>query len=706
MDMGKRVVVLALCVVLFLLTGMVLADGEVGTVDITGPPEGVRIGEPFEILLGEEIEMELRGTFYTYNIDTDSIASVQVISRTGDAEAAAEGTLTYDFNNDYIKIILSPEACGALFRSPGSGSLQVSFTCDCLDGDGMSSQRIAVTSNTLPVDVSAGTPQLSATVTCFDASDGEGFLLISTACKNGNRFDEEHWEQWDIRLNNEPQTLHSVCHDGCTAVMRILGSFAAGDVLSLQALPSTFATTEEGSGPVTVTIPEKDAAPLRAEFLVEDGLPSGLTWQLDEALPTPPSFRILLMDPSGRIVYRTSVETAASASGEGAYICDLADWDAAPLPPGAYTAVIAPVDETICSYGTQWIKQAPVEKVPDIVPVFPDFSGAAEPSLETGPAVGEAGDTPAAPFEDDTRTEERPDGSSVITVERPDGASTTVVSPDGQVVAAVTLSAEAVSEAQHSGQVLPLPMPTVSLSGDEEAPVVCVSTGSPEPVKVEIPAEGAVPGTVAVLVQADGTEEVIRSSFAAENGVVVTVSDGDTVLLVDNSGHFSDVAGHWAGDAIAFVSAHEIFSGTGEDQFTPEGTMTRAMLLTVLARYDGIDVDGGAVWYEKGVSWAVERGISSGEDLEQPVSREQLATMLYRYAASAGVDNDSRASLEDFADADRISAYAAQAMAWAVETGLIGGTDRGELLPQSSATRSEAATILMRFCEIAAYTFS
>ena len=106
--MGKRVVVLALWVVLFLLTGMALADGEVGTVDITGPPEGVRIGEPFEILLGEEIETELRGTFFTYNIDTDSIASVQVIGRTGDAEAAAEGTLTYDYDNDYIKIILSP----------------------------------------------------------------------------------------------------------------------------------------------------------------------------------------------------------------------------------------------------------------------------------------------------------------------------------------------------------------------------------------------------------------------------------------------------------------------------------------------------------------------------------------------------------------------------------------------------------------------
>ena len=127
--------------------------------------------------------------------------------------------------------------------------------------------------------------------------------------------------------------------------------------------------------------------------------------------------------------------------------------------------------------------------------------------------------------------------------------------------------------------------------------------------------------------------------------------------------------------------------------------MTRAMLVTVLARYDGVDTATGATWYEKGVAWAAANNISSGADLDAPVSREQLATMLYRYAVSSGLDTTASGTLTGFTDAGSVSGYASDAMAWAVGAGLISGNPDGTLAPRDSATRGEVAAILMRFCE-------
>lgn len=300
-----------------------------------------------------------------------------------------------------------------------------------------------------------------------------------------------------------------------------------------------------------------------------------------------------------------------------------------------------------------------------------------------------------------TATTENPNGSTVTTIENKDGgASTTTVSASGQVTAAVTAPASAVAAAQTGGQAVALPMPEVPLTSNiAAAPVITVTTGSAQPVKVEIPVERTTPGTVAVIVNADGTEEVVKTSLAANGGVTLTVPDGATVKVVDNSKSFADTVSHWAGDAITFATAHELFNGTAADSFTPNGTMTRGMMVTVLARYDGVDTTAGATWYEKGVEWAAANNISSGADLDAPVSREQLATMLYRYAASNGLNTAASGSLTGFADAGSVSSYASDAMAWAVGVGLIGGTDKGELNPTGSATRAEVAAILMRFCE-------
>ena len=205
---------------------------------------------------------------------------------------------------------------------------------------------------------------------------------------------------------------------------------------------------------------------------------------------------------------------------------------------------------------------------------------------------------------------------------------------------------------------------------------------------------GVTAGTVAVLVTADGTERVIKTTLATENGIAVTLSDGDTVKVVDNTKTFSDVpSGYWGADEIAFAASRELFQGTGDTTFAPEVPMSRAMMLTVLARYNGVDTSKGSTWYEAGAAWAVETGVSDGTNLDGALTREQLALMLYRYAGEPAAGG----SLSAFDDAGNVSSWAAQAMVWATENGLINGVGGDLLNPQGQATRAQVAAILARF---------
>ena len=297
-----------------------------------------------------------------------------------------------------------------------------------------------------------------------------------------------------------------------------------------------------------------------------------------------------------------------------------------------------------------------------------------------------------------TEVVENTDGSSKTTVDNKDGSgSVTLVDENGQMVSEATLSQSAVAAAQEKGEAVVLPMPEVPVTTDREtAPTVTVSLPSGTSAKVEIPVENVTPGTVAVIVKADGTEEVIKTSLTTENGVAVTLSDGDTVKIVDNSKTFDDVAdNYWGAEAVAFASSRELFTGTSATTFAPDTAMTRAMIVTVLARFEGVDTTTGENWYDAGAQWAVEEGISDGTNLDQDLNREQLATMLWRYAG----EPVPTASLDAYGDAASVSSYARQAMAWAVETGLIQGVTGDTLRPQGEATRAQVSTILQRFVE-------
>ena len=297
----------------------------------------------------------------------------------------------------------------------------------------------------------------------------------------------------------------------------------------------------------------------------------------------------------------------------------------------------------------------------------------------------------------ETKTTENPDGTSVVSVTRTDGStSATTVDEDGLSVTVAALSESAVTQGQ-TGTVS-LPMPSVTAASDlDSAPAVTLDLPADTAVKVEIPVENVAAGTVAVLVKADGTSEIVRTSVANADGVVLTLSGGETVKLVDNSKTFADVADtFWGADAVAFVSSRELFNGTSATDFSPNAPMDRAMIVTVLARLDGADTTTGDTWYEAGAQWAVASGISDGSGLSQSLTREQLATMLYRYAQLKGCDVSAGGNILAYPDGGSVSGYALEAMQWACGAGIIGGKD-GLLDPAGNATRAEVATMLMRF---------
>lgn len=161
---------------------------------------------------------------------------------------------------------------------------------------------------------------------------------------------------------------------------------------------------------------------------------------------------------------------------------------------------------------------------------------------------------------------------------------------------------------------------------------------------------------------------------------------------------FTDVpAGSWYEEAVNYVHEKGLMNGTSSNAFSPNANTTRGMIVTILARVEGVNTNG-TPWYAAGQKWAMDNGISDGTNMPGVITREQLATILYRNAKQKGYDVSKSAALTAFSDADKVSGYAAEAMQWAVAEGLLQGSN-GKLDPQGSATRAQVATILMRFME-------
>ena len=149
----------------------------------------------------------------------------------------------------------------------------------------------------------------------------------------------------------------------------------------------------------------------------------------------------------------------------------------------------------------------------------------------------------------------------------------------------------------------------------------------------------------------------------------------------------------WYYDGVQYMAQRGLMKGTSATEFDSHSNTTRAMVWTMLARMAGQSTDGGSNWYQKGMDWCIASGITDGSDPNGTITREQLATMLWRTTGSPA----SSAQLSQFSDSGKINAYAQDALRWATEHGIMNGKGGGMLDPQGLATRAEVAQMFMNY---------
>ena len=157
----------------------------------------------------------------------------------------------------------------------------------------------------------------------------------------------------------------------------------------------------------------------------------------------------------------------------------------------------------------------------------------------------------------------------------------------------------------------------------------------------------------------------------------------------------------WYYTAVKYVYDNKLMDGVDTYVFAPNDTLTRAMVWTIIARMSGVDTTGGNTWYAKAQEWVVVNGISDGENPTAAITREQLVTMLHRYAQIKGYDVSvgENTNILSYVDATSISEYAVAAFQWSCGSGLTEGDENGALIPLATATRAQAAAMIMRFCQ-------
>ncbi len=241
------------------------------------------------------------------------------------------------------------------------------------------------------------------------------------------------------------------------------------------------------------------------------------------------------------------------------------------------------------------------------------------------------------------------------------------------------------------------------------------------PVNPDPPVTPSEP-TVETVTTEDGNTATVTTQPGGDKAIEVKTPSGETVAKVNlpadpgKGKTFTDVKG-WYEGAVDKATAYGLFQGTSETRFSPNSFMTRGMLANVLYNLSGktsYGVGEGAfadvtenIWYEDAADWAAKTGVTSGTGKAEfspnkSVTRQDMVTMLYRYAKLIGVESKNSAGLEKFPDAGKVSGYAKEAMQWAVAEGFISGRTSGGkncIAPQGTATRAEVAAVLTRFVE-------
>ena len=315
-----------------------------------------------------------------------------------------------------------------------------------------------------------------------------------------------------------------------------------------------------------------------------------------------------------------------------------------------------------------------------------------------------------------TVVETKKDGTVTETNKSADGTTGTVVTDkNGDITdVSASVSNKSANEAAKTGDAVKLPVEIPVAKSTEDAPTVDVTVpkgvGS---VKVEIPVENVTPGTVAVIVKSDGTEEIVSTSIPTETGVVLTLDGNATVKIVDNAKVFVDIhpVNHWAEDAVDFASARGITGGTSDTTFSPNASCTRAQIVTFLWRAAGSPVVNDAMnfsdvpadaYYAEAVRWAVSLGITTGTgdgttfSPNAPCTRAQAMTFIYRSEQAQGGGMQGTWMFQNpFSDVD-LENYYGEAVMWAVANGVTGGTTATTFSPNNDCTRAQIVTFLFR----------
>ncbi len=270
----------------------------------------------------------------------------------------------------------------------------------------------------------------------------------------------------------------------------------------------------------------------------------------------------------------------------------------------------------------------------------------------------------------------------------------------------VTLSDKAISALAAAGGDGTIQL-TTAADGSVKLTVTVGGKAASVNVMVEAPADKN------AQVAVDGKNNIIEKSFVKGGKVYAIVPAGTTIKAIENKVTFPDVkSSDWFAPAVDFVGSHEIFRGDDRGYFDPKGTMTRAMMATVFYRIEGepkatagkafTDVASG-MWYSDAIAWASEVGVMNGYGEtfgpNDPITREQMAALLYNYTQLLGADlkGDLKAT---FSDSAAISSWAVDSMNWAVGVGLFQGDDQGRLNPIGNASRAEVATLIQRYIEL------
>lgn len=294
-------------------------------------------------------------------------------------------------------------------------------------------------------------------------------------------------------------------------------------------------------------------------------------------------------------------------------------------------------------------------------------------------------------------------GATTVTTATPSGLVTAVTTgKDGQQTAVIQVP-------ENSGSSVDAAMPALDVDGDK-APVVKIQNNTGRPLSVTVPFNGS-DTVVAVRQEKDGTETVIPMSVVDEDGLRLKTQPGDqTIRLVENKKTFEDVPDdHWAAKAVNFTSSRELFNGVGDNKFAPTMPMNRAMMTTVLWRlaekpdaaletlFDDVQPDS---YYEEAVAWGVATGVVKGTDVgfepDTAITRETLATLLYRAAGSPAVVDEMP---RRFTDGAQVADWAQAAMVWCIQNDIIKGYPDNTLGAKGVATRAEVATMLQRFVD-------